>query len=503
MIPHITQPDDTNLEGHWLLDDAPDTGTDAATDSSSNGNHGDITGATWDTDTDFAHKIANWVNKDGSDIGDFGAYEFDGVYDGIEISDDTAIQNIFDGGGTISAWIKPFTAGSGSGGRVMDKRSASGTGWFLLIDPSTSELRFFQQFSTSNGRWHAEVDLVEFNEWSHLVVTYDNGSTANNPNMYINGIEVVLTEDITPIGTRDSDVGQDLNIGNVDNGSTAFDGSISDTRIYSEALLASDIWNLYAYSTEPDDTNLEGHWKMNGNALDSSSNGNDGTVSGAINTTDWNELPHVGHSLLTDDEAQVSSFDGVDDYVEISNESDFDITSAITISAWIKPNLTGNYQRIFHKNSAYTFNIADTVGTNDTIMFYNYGSSYQSNANSDSLVNGEWNYVTVTKDSSGVIFYVNGVEAGSDSSANAQSNLGTSNVLPIIGIDENYSSFPFNGQISNVAIYDTARTASQIRTDFLNGWVDTSDSELVSYWPLAGEDPSETYEDTGGSNDGT
>jgi hypothetical protein len=61
----------------------------------------------------------------------------------------------------------------------------------------------------------------------------------------------------------------------------------------------------------------------------------------------------------------------------------------------------------------------------------------------------------------------------------------------------------FNGQIANVAIYNDVRTPSEIQTDFLNGYVDTTDANLVSYYPLAGEFSSGVYKDVAGSNNGS
>jgi hypothetical protein len=82
---------------------------------------------------------------------------------------------------------------------------------------------------------------------------------------------------------------------------------------------------------------LVGYWSFDEGegtiAHDYSGNSNDGTIYGAT----WVD-GKVGKAL---------SFDGVDDYVRVNDSSNFDITDAITIEAWIKPiKTTGDHQII-------------------------------------------------------------------------------------------------------------------------------------------------------------
>ena len=63
-------------------------------------------------------------------------------------------------------------------------------------------------------------------------------------------------------------------------------------------------------------------------AYDSSGRGNDGTLEpGAVNRPQW--VTGVNKSAL--------NFDGIDDYVEVSNDNTLDLTDAITIEAWMEP----------------------------------------------------------------------------------------------------------------------------------------------------------------------
>ena len=59
--------------------------------------------------------------------------------------------------------------------------------------------------------------MVSLGTWQHVVVEYDNSSTANDPLIYINGVLQTVVQDAsggTPIGAASSDADQDLVMGN-------------------------------------------------------------------------------------------------------------------------------------------------------------------------------------------------------------------------------------------------------------------------------------------------
>jgi len=67
---------------------------------------------------------------------------------------------------------------------------------------------------------------------------------------------------------------------------------------------------------------LIAQWNFEGTALDETDNNNDGTVYGAIYTAGKVE--------------QGLDFDGVNDYVQVADNSSLDITQSVTMEAWVK-----------------------------------------------------------------------------------------------------------------------------------------------------------------------
>jgi hypothetical protein len=89
---------------------------------------------------------------------------------------------------------------------------------------------------------------------------------------------------------------------------------------------------------------LVGWWPFNGNANDESGNGNNGTNNGATLTTDRNGVVDKAYS-----------FDGIDDYIEVTNNAQVTLIGDLTMSAWVNTFGTNgqNYQTIISKRETY------------------------------------------------------------------------------------------------------------------------------------------------------
>ena len=97
---------------------------------------------------------------------------FNGSSDIIDIGSNSILDNVFVGGATLTAWIKPSSDGENNFGRIFDKSTdTSGTdGWHWLIQGESSskvELRFGHAFSGSQPYWDSSLDVI-LNEWNHV-----------------------------------------------------------------------------------------------------------------------------------------------------------------------------------------------------------------------------------------------------------------------------------------------------------------------------------------------
>lgn len=138
---------------------------------------------------------------------------------------------------TWSAWTYRTGAGGGSLGVIFQKLNTNtrlfndGSSIFLVAD-----------WSTQNGEWF--VSLPSNNVWHNIVVTYDAGSTTNDPVFYIDGSSVTVTENVTPTGSY-SVTSQSMVIGNNGNSNNRnYGGNIRDVSHYDVILNTNEITSL-------------------------------------------------------------------------------------------------------------------------------------------------------------------------------------------------------------------------------------------------------------------
>jgi len=163
------------------------------------------------------------------------ARSFNAATDLITVADYTAIQNIWDGGGTASMHFYPKSLGEGSNGRLYEKSVNR-----MLIQSNAGENRatFAIDCGTTGGIWRIASN-VSFNAWHTLVVIYDADSTANDPAMYLDGGGTV-SEGQAPVGTRLTDVGANLIIGNRVQEDRTWDGLLAEAAFWNVALTESE-----------------------------------------------------------------------------------------------------------------------------------------------------------------------------------------------------------------------------------------------------------------------
>lgn len=150
--------------------------------------------------------------------------------------------------------------------------------------------------------------------------------------------------------------------------------------------------------------------------------------------------------------------------VKTGAEANFDITSAITVSAWI--NITSwnvIWQAIVTKGEG-SWRIARNAG-NGTLNFACNGlTTNTSITGGTTLSTGTWYYVTGVYDGSNLRMYLNGA---SDATALAATgSISTTNSNVMIGENEGATGRFFNGPMDEVRVENTARSANWIKLSY-------------------------------------
>ena len=169
------------------------------------------------------------------------------------------------------------------------------------------------------------------------------------------------------------------------------------------------------------------------------------------------KIPYVpGYVGLQTTNAFEMTFDGIDDYFDAGNSISV-ATGNHSISFWLKYTSTSNVV-IMEKGSGSTGELAFQVDGSGKIYWYG-GPTYAVYINE--LTNdGDWHHVVAIADGSSSYMYLDGV-LKTTAGNKIQSSSNTSNFY-IGGRQTNYN---FAGSIDEVAIFDKALTADQIKFD--------------------------------------
>ena len=194
---------------------------------------------------------------------------------------------------------------------------------------------------------------------------------------------------------------------------------------------------------------LLGWWKLDEKegttAVDSSGNGNDGTL---VGKPVWRpEGGKIGGAI---------ELSGKGDYVKIANESAFDITSQITISTWVNIiSVPQEWTGIVTKGDG-----AWRMSTSFANNVFHFGVSREDYLNGNVAVgSGLWHHVACVYDGSKMSIYVDGKR---DASRPRTGPIATNDFPVCIGGNIELTGHCWNGLIDDVRVYNYALSENEI-----------------------------------------
>ncbi|MBW8039042.1 MAG: hypothetical protein FVQ85_03485 [Planctomycetes bacterium] len=406
-----------------------------------------------------------------------GALSFNGVGGGYVEDEDG--ENYINGltAFTVALWIKSNLTYTDKGFIIAkdpdgndnvltiryDAVGASGGG-YNLIKAGITSTGGEQQLESSSD--------VQTTEWQHIILTWSSG---NQLALYINGtLHAPSYNDPATFGVITGATKLIIGKGTKDTGQV-WDGLIDDVAILNRALGSFEIAQLVglggaSFVSDPD---LLALWELDETggmtATDSSGNGNDGTLI-TYTLPAW-DFGQIGRALL---------FDNNGGYVHCGSSPDFDITSAITVSAWIKVNdFTRDWQAILTKgDSAYRLH----RNWNNNYLAFHCTRQGGGILRADGTINvndGAWHHAAGVYDGSQIYLYVDGVPDANQAASGAINT----NAFPVM-LGENAESIRrvWDGLIDDARIYNQALSAAEI-SDLAN--FNTSPPfDPVAHWKL-------------------
>ncbi len=447
-----------SLVGYYPMNEASWNGTTGEVrDLSGNGKNGTaVSGATITSSGKYAN-----------------AGSFDGTNDYVNtgLNPSTVLgQNI-----TMSAWVYP-TAQSNYRGIMGDHAATGNKG--LLIQYNGG---WTGGFGDGTNWFTKNIGDLTLSQWSHVVYVIKGGASGYIKG-YVNGVEITTQTDVSTNISHEAAfwIGRAYSADN-----RYFQGTIDDVRVYNRILTPTEITNLYtnpgtiatsgvaaggvspSFATEEVGKGPVGYWKFDdgqgSTVYDSSSLKNNGSLGVGTSAPSWTtEERCVANKCL--------QFDGSNDQVTVTHNNTLSLSTALTVSAWFKTG-TANKRILVKEPSGggatnYSLQIDSSGYLNGGVYDGTHNPSFSHTAKT--VTDNKWHHAVLVRDNSSKIYlYVDGIAQSATDTTIGYTITNTGNIT--IGSRNNVAGGFFNGSIDDVKVYLYARSAAEIKTDYLSG----------------------------------
>lgn len=174
-----------------------------------------------------------------------GCFEFDGATGILNLGSSSAVDDIAQADHTFVAWMNADTIGEGGSGRLLDKRPLDDSGGYLMGTFGTAQV--FAQTIDATGfieaNYISNTNAFTLGTWTHFAAVFTQSTKVYD--LYINGVEVTYATATAGSTTAGSDADGNLSIGNRTADNRTFDGHIDEIALFSRALTATEIKDIY------------------------------------------------------------------------------------------------------------------------------------------------------------------------------------------------------------------------------------------------------------------
>jgi len=388
--------------------------------------------------------------------------------------------------------------------------------------------------------------------WLHLVLVGIRTSSTNHTlKIYKNGSEVASSQ-VSGGGTIDFDdftTTEKIAIGRQSSSSGSqiyHDYKIDDVSIWSKALSSTEVSNLYnsgSGSSLTGSSDLEGWWKMGDHSVVPITHSGTATVSVDVTASAngdllelHSEIASIGVTILATASGTASqthsgtascqvnlsasasgsvsavfnsfsaSFDGTDDLVEVDG---FNANTLIglgehTVSLWVKFDTLSNFDSLLYMGASTNNSDYLQIRLREVSSQLKYQVSGRKGGGGNATVEattapttGSWVHLAYTRTGSGnaakVDIYVNGSFEATNTNGEFDAPLGSlsSGSMTVISGFRTYTAYGIDGKMDEVAIWDSALSASEITKVYNSGEPFdltsndgnyTSSADLQGYW---------------------
>jgi len=428
---------------YWSFDEGVGT---TAYDSSSNRNHGVISGATWKTEDMCISGKCLYYN---------------GTNNNVNFGNTTKLNSIGTENFSISVWVK-FNSYQNYSGIITNKIVTDNSKGIAIFGTSTGAIDAKLGNDSTNTTSVIPAGKVSTNQW-HLITYTRQG---NHQYFYMDGS--LEDDDSTDTVYDITNTNNTL----ISSNSYDFTGFLDEVKIYPYVRTAAEIKSDYAAgaahaksdkgssvnlgsnknNSETFSEGLVGYWKMDENvdttALDSSGNSNTATFGSGNSAPTWS-VGKYGVGL---------SFGG-SNHVTIADNANLRTTTQ-SFSFWFKssvnpPNTFGGV--ISHKDSSSDgYNILQ-LSSGQIRAYRRISGNWKYVTSLASVTDGNWHHGVAVYDNTNIYFYIDGVLQGTDSSSSVTTFANTAYEFGTYS-----SSWKYSGILDEVRIYNRALSSAEV-----------------------------------------
>ncbi|MBN1338895.1 MAG: choice-of-anchor D domain-containing protein, partial [Bacteroidales bacterium] len=197
----------------------------------------------------------------------------------------------------------------------------------------------------------------------------------------------------------------------------------------------------------------------------------------AINATDTAYGAVLSYTTGIQAPTNALDFDGVNDYVIISDEPAFDFTNAMTVEAWLKvDSFTKTWQAIITKgDNSWRIHRYNNTGY---ITFDTDGTGEEHLISNTAMNDGKWHHIAAVYNGSVKYLYIDG---RLDNMIVTSGNISANNYSVMFGENAQQTGRQFDGKMDEVRIWNTPLDAETIR-EHVHLSLQGNESGLVGYW---------------------
>ena len=426
-----------------------------ASDSSGNGNDGEVIGATLTEDRHGDNNKAYYFDNQEHDD-----YFYTKDY---MVFPEFTLPSV-----SISLWVKYIdNAHSGDHGAAMVSFGEHKSNMINLSTNADGDLMLAVR-GNGTGLLENSVVLEEVlsdNEWHHITATIDNNNKAAT--IYFDGSQKISEQMTDNIEIDSETMYASLHKWDYGNSmASRFVGSLDDIRVYDRALNTAEVQELYGLDNNLAD-GLVAHYEFDGNANDSSGNGSHGEVVGASMTDDKHGNDDSAYYF---DNQIHSEYFYTKDYIVFP---EFTLPS-VSISLWVKyiDNAhSGDHSAAmvsFGEHETNMINLSTNADGDMMLAVRGNGTSLLKNSVvlEEVLSDNEWHHITATIDNNDKVatIYFDGSQ---EITEQLTDNIYINSEAMYASLHKwdygNSMASRFVGSLDDIRIYDRALTLTEIQ----------------------------------------